>query len=162
MNYRIIGTDGKTYGPAGAEQIRRWITEGRVESRTPVFVDGGSEWTFIGLLSEFAPIFNVTPPVITPPVAASAPKSNGLATAGFVCGVISCICCCGFPFNILGLIFSIIALVQMNSAGGEQPGRGLAVAGLICSGVSLLLSFGFGLYELLLNPMRIMWHAGSI
>lgn len=163
MNYRIIGTDGKTYGPAGAEQIRQWITEGRVESQTPVFADGASEWTFIGLLPEFAPIFNVNPPVITPPKpgALPVPKTNSLATAGFVCGVISCICCCGVPFNILGLIFSIVALVQMNAGGGEQPGRGLAIAGLICSGVSLLAGLGLGLFELVLNPPRMLWHLGQ-
>jgi hypothetical protein len=37
MNYKIIGTDGKTYGPASAEQIRQWLAQGRVDSRTAVF-----------------------------------------------------------------------------------------------------------------------------
>jgi len=161
MNYKVIGTDGKTYGPTTAEQIHQWIVQGRIEKQTPVFADGASEWTFIGLLPEFTPFFSgTTPPVITPPKTGivQSPRTNGFATAGFVCGIISLICCCGCPFNILGLIFSIVALVQISSAVVPQEGRGLAIAGLICSGLSLLMSFGFGLLELALQPPSVMWH----
>ncbi len=164
MNYKIIGTDGNTYGPASVEQIRQWIVQGRLESQTPVFVDGASEWTFIGLLPEFAKNFpGTTPQVIAPPKAVVVPsmKTNGFATAGFVCGLLSlpfCCCCCGCPFNVLGLIFSIIALVQINAAVEKPEGRGLALAGLICSAVSLLLSFGFGLLQVATSPARGLWH----
>jgi Domain of unknown function (DUF4190)/GYF domain 2 len=154
MNYKIIGNDGKTYGPIGAEQINAWIAQGRIESRTPVFVDGAADWTFVGLLPEFAQHFSQTQPAIAPPkpVAAAPLKTNGFATAGFVCGLISLMCCCGCPFNILGLVFSIIALVQIGSAIERQAGFGFALAGLICSAASLLLSFGFGVLELLSAP----------
>ena len=43
MNYKITGNDGKTYGPVSAEQIRLWIAQSRVESRTPIFVEGASD-----------------------------------------------------------------------------------------------------------------------
>lgn len=164
MSYRIIGTDGKTYGPASAEQIHEWVAQGRVESQTPVFVDGASEWTFIGLLPEFSTKFKTTPPLIAPPKPAAMPaaKTNGFALAGFVCGLISCLCCCGCPFNILGLVFSIVALVQLNAAAENQEGRSFAVAGLICSAISLLMTLGFGLLELALAPTKVMWHVGSI
>jgi len=78
--------------------------------------------------------------------------------AGFVCGLLSWVCCCGCPFNMLGLIFSIVALVQIGSAVEKQEGRGLAIAGLICSAVSLLLSMGLGIVDLALRPHNIMWH----
>ncbi len=55
--YKIIGDNGQEYGPATGEQIHQWIVEGRIESRTPVFVDGAKDWNFIGLLSEFAGCF---------------------------------------------------------------------------------------------------------
>ena len=64
--YRLIGTDGKTYGPVNLEQVRQWIVQGRADSRTAVFVDGTSDWTFLGLLPEFAGHFPVTPPLIAP------------------------------------------------------------------------------------------------
>src|SRR5277367_3144554 len=109
--YKIIGEDGKEYGPATGEQIRQWVAEGRVERRTPIFVDGAKDWNFVGLLPEFTNCFAApgTPPAIAP---VNHPrKTNGFATTGLICGILSmpfCWCCGGFPFNVLGLIFSIV------------------------------------------------------
>ena len=162
--YKIIGNDGKTYGPVTAEQIREWIAQGRVENRTAVLPAGAAEFTFLGLLPEFAPHFAGPPPVIAPPPMGALParSTNGFATAGLVCGILSCVCCCGCPFNLLGLVFSIIALVQINGQVQKQAGWGLALAGLICSGASLLFSFGLGIYQLALPPAGLSWHFGPI
>lgn len=163
--YKIIGNDGKTYGPATAEQIHQWIAQGRVDSRTSVLPDGAAAWTFIGLLPEFAREFSGPPPVIVPPkavVPAPVAGTNGFATAGFICGLISCLCCCGCPFNILGLVFSIIALVQINGQAQKQQGWGLALAGLILSVVSLLMGFGLGLLQLAQTPANVNWHIGPV
>src|ERR1039458_1173823 len=145
--YRIIGTDGKTYGPVALEHLRQWIAQGRAESRTPVFVDGASDWTFLGLLPELAGDFAGTPPCIgaVKPVAASARGTNGFATAGFICGLLAWTCCCCAPFNLLGLVFSIIALAQISSQAEPQEGRALAIIGLVLSGANLLFGLGFGL-----------------
>ena len=160
MDYRIIGNDGKTYGPISAEKIREWIAQGRADSRTAVIADGAGEWTFLGLLPEFGRELADTPPVMAPPKIGALPvkKSNNFATAGFVCGLISLACCCGCPFNILGLIFSIIALVQINGQVQKQEGWGLALAGLICSAASLLATFGLGILQLALTPANLNWH----
>ena len=157
--YKIIGNDGKTYGPVAAEQIREWITQGRVETRTAVLSDDTTEWTFLGLLPEFAPLFSGPPPVITPSKIGALPSrnTNGFATAGFVCGIISCACCCGCRFNLLGLVFSIIALVQINAQTQKQEGWGLALAGLICSAASLLFSFGCGIIQFVNMPSNLAW-----
>jgi hypothetical protein len=64
--------------------------------------------------------------------------------------------------NILGLVFSIIALVQINGQVQKQEGWGLALAGLICSAVSLLLSFGFGLDQFAMQPAHMTWHVGAV
>ena len=163
--YKIIGNDGKTYGPVTAAQIRDWIAQGRVESRTPALPEGAAEWTMLGLLADFAPYFSGPPPVITTPPkigALPARSTNSFATAGFVCGIISCLCCCGCPFNILGLIFSIIALVQINGQTQKQDGWGLALAGLICSTASLLFSLGVGIFQFALTPASLSWHLGAI
>jgi len=139
--YKVVGDDGKEYGPASPGQIRQWISEGRVVRETPIFMDGANDWNFVGLLPEFAGFFSATmpPPAIAPP--APSHRTNPLATAGFVCGILSVtlICCCGgFPFNILGLIFSIIALLQINENPTRFEGRGLAIAGLILSAIGIL------------------------
>ncbi len=158
--YKIIGNDGKTYGPISAEKIREWIAQGRADSRTAVIADGTETWTFLGLLPEFARELAGTPPVITPPKIGALPvkTTNSYATAGFVCGLIALTCCCGCPFNILGLIFSIIALAQINGQVQKQEGWGLALAGLICSAVSLLATFGLGILQLALTPANLNWH----
>lgn len=142
--YKIIGQDGKEYGPINAAQLRQWISENRVESRTPVFTDGAKDWTFVGLLPEFAGLFPDSAPQVPPTIAPPGRpcKTNGFATAGLVCGILSvtlCLCCGGIPANILGLIFSIIALAQINENPQLHEGRGLAIAGIILSAVSLLI-----------------------
>jgi Domain of unknown function (DUF4190)/GYF domain 2 len=155
MNYTVIGNDGRTYGPAGGEQIRQWIAQARVESRTPVFTEGAADWTFLGLLPEFAQYFPETPQIIAPLKSGAAPVrvTNSFAIASLVCGILawmSCICCCA-PFNLLGLIFAIIALVQISGSPQTQAGHGFAIAGLILSATSLLWAFGLALISLATN-----------
>ena len=164
MLYKIIGNDGKTYGPASAAEIREWIIQGRVENRTSVLPEGAAEWTFLGLLAEFAPNFSGPPPIIGPLKTDGLParNTNGFATTGFVCGIISCLCCCGCPFNVLGLIFSIVALIQINAQVQKQDGWGLALTGLICSLASLLFNLGMGIFHFVLTPASLSWHFGAI
>ena len=38
--YKIIGTDGKQYGPVNADEIRRWRAENRVNAQTLLQVEG--------------------------------------------------------------------------------------------------------------------------
>jgi hypothetical protein len=168
MKYRIVGADGQTYGPIGLEQLRQWIAQGRADSRTPVFVEGARDWTFLGLLPELAGDFAAAPPRIgaLSPAVGAARGTNGFATAGLICGLLAWTCCCCLPcclpFNLLGLIFSIIALVQISSQPVPQEGRAFAITGLVLSGANLLFSLGFGLIELALSPQNISRHLGQM
>lgn len=165
--YKIIGEDGKEYGPATAEQMRQWVAEGRVEHRTPIFVDGAKDWNFVGLLPEFAGCFAaaVTPPAIAPPLRGSSTagriaKTNSYAQAGMIFGILSVTCCCGFPFGILGLVFSLVGLSQINANPQWHEGRGMAIAGLILSILSLLLGAGWLFVNLAMNQPHVMWNTG--
>lgn len=166
--YKIIGDDGKEYGPATPEQIRQWVAEGRVEHRTPIFVDGAKDWNFVALLPEFAGCFAASgtpPPPIAPPLrgtsaAGRMAKTNSYAQAGMIFGILSVTCCCGFPCGILGLVFSLIGLSQINANPELHEGRGMAIAGLILSILSLLLGAGWLFFNLALNPTHIMWNVG--
>ncbi len=51
--YKIIGADGKEYGPVNADQIRQWIAEGRVNAQTKAQAEGSAEWTPLGEFPEF-------------------------------------------------------------------------------------------------------------
>jgi hypothetical protein len=162
MKYRIIGTDGKTYGPTDLDQVRRWIAEGRADNRTPVYVEGAASWTYLGLLPELAAQFAAPPPAGSIARAGTKPArgTNGFATAGLICGLLSwacCFCCCN-PFGLLGVVFSIIGLLQINSQNEpKQEGRMFAIAGLILAGASLLVGAGAILWQLVFNPGSVNW-----
>ena len=147
--FKLIATDGREYGPATADQIRQWIREHRVDRHTRIFVHDPADWTPASLVPEFANDFPGDPPppvippaspgVITPP---STPLSCSLAQAGMVCGLLSVtvFCCCGgLPFNLLGLVFSLIALVQISENPRRYGGRALAVTGLVFSIIGCLI-----------------------
>ncbi len=143
--YTIIGADGLQYGPVPAEVLRQWLLEGRVDRATRVLVSGATEWTTLGGLPEFVSA-GPAPPTISPPRAASpqVARTNSLALAGAVFGVISVtcgMCCCyGVPFNLAGLVFSILGALEIKRDPVHQQGYGLAVAGFILSLLSLLLA----------------------
>jgi len=162
--YRIIGADGREYGPVTAGQLRQWIAEGRASAQTPALATGAPAWKPLGALPEFAGLF---PPQPAPPVIGPTPvtvqrwggrRTNGFAIAGLVCGILSMACCCGCPFSFLGLIFSLIGWSQINRHPEVYEGRGLALAGLILSAASLLLGFGLGLLNLAIHPENFQWY----
>jgi hypothetical protein len=165
MKYRIVGTDGKTYGPVGLEQIRQWMLQGRVESRTLVYVDGAASWTYLGLLPELAADFAGAPPAPAGPAAAAAtPRgTNGYATAALVCSLLAwgCCCCCGLPFNLLGLVFAIVALAQISGQPEPQSGRLLAIIALILSVASLCFYLAVYLVQLATGSTSINWQTGQ-
>jgi len=165
--YKILGSDGREYGPATAGQLRQWIAEGRANAQTPTLAPGAPEWKPLGALPEFAGHFAPpTPPVIGPlkpgtSTAGQLPKTNSFATAGLIFGILSLTCCCGCPFNILGLVFSLIGLSQINRHPELYEGRGLAIAGLILSAASLVLGFVLALLKFAFHPPNFGWHFKS-
>jgi len=160
--HKIIGADGKEYNPATAEQLRQWIAEGRANARTPTLAPGAPAWKPLGTLPEFAGRF--TPPVIQPlplgtPMAGAWPRTNSFATAGLIFGILSLTCCCGgCLFDILGLVFSLIGLSQINRHPELYEGRGLAIAGLILSAAGLVFGLGLALLNLALHSGNLKWH----
>jgi TM2 domain-containing membrane protein YozV len=66
--FRIIGGDGRQYGPASEDQLRQWIAEGRVNAQTLVLSDGSAEWKTLAGLPDFAAALSAAnvPPVLLP------------------------------------------------------------------------------------------------
>ncbi|HOP98218.1 MAG TPA: DUF4339 domain-containing protein [Verrucomicrobiota bacterium] len=63
--YKIIGADGRQYGPATQEQVHQWIAQGRANAQTQVQVEGTSEWRPLGSLPEFADaVGSAVPPTV--------------------------------------------------------------------------------------------------
>ena len=152
--YKILGADKKEYGPVSAEQVRQWITERRLDGQTQVQAEGTTEWRLLGSLPEFSSaLTSVLPPAsaqIPATLAAltssagTMPRNNPMAVAGLIMGICTIsfgwCCCYGLPFNLLGIIFSAMALSQINKQPALEKGKGLAIAGLILSVLGTVLA----------------------
>jgi len=167
--YLIVGADQKTYGPISPEQLRQWVTEGRVNAQTLVRADDSADWKALETLPEFATLLGIRPAAIgAPPPQALLPpaqRTNPFALTGMIMGLISVtfgLCCCyGIPFNLLGIVFSLIALAQIKGNPDLYSGKALAITGLITSLVSfalagLLIIFGlaFGLWGEVMRELK--------
>ena len=81
--YKIIGADGKEYGPIPAEILRQWIAEGRANPMTRVLPDGAADWKSLAELPEFAGALGAAaaPALVPGTIIAPQPvaKTNSLA-----------------------------------------------------------------------------------
>lgn len=139
--YKIIGADLKEYGPVSAEQLRQWITEGRVNGQTKVQAADTTDWKMMADVPEFAALFPKepsmpprTPAPISPwPVK---PTNSPMAVWAMVTGIISVLCC-----QLLGpvaIVLGSVALSQIKSR-PELTGKGFAITGIALGILSLLM-----------------------
>jgi uncharacterized RDD family membrane protein YckC len=83
--YKIIGGDGREYGPVSLEEIRSWCEDGRVGVSTPVWRDDELRWQPARDREELRWDLPKPPPEASPstPVAARPPTPATPASAGF-------------------------------------------------------------------------------
>jgi len=138
--YKIIGVDGKEYGPVSAEQVRQWIAERRANAQTKVLPEGSTEWKPLGELPEFAGTLSAPPataPLQSIAIPYSAPDAasqlQGPAIGLLVVGILDLLGeIAGLVMNMLGLGLQTLA-AQNNPAVGQMPvfllqgGIGIAV-----------------------------------
>jgi TM2 domain-containing membrane protein YozV len=65
-NFYMIGADGRQYGPATEEQVRKWIAEGRAAGNTLLQMEGAA-WRPLATYPEFAGVIAQVPPLLVPP-----------------------------------------------------------------------------------------------
>ena len=63
-------------------------------------------------------------------------KTSGMAIASLVCGILAL--CIAVP-GLLGVIFGILAIREINRSGGAIGGTGLAIGGLVTSAIGVLV-----------------------
>jgi hypothetical protein len=147
--FKIIGGDGKEYGPVTAEQLRQWIAEGRVNHQTLAQAEGDTQWKPLGQYPEFGAASAAggtpPPPMPLPPVAGQPQPhvANYLVPA-----ILSTICCC-LPFGIVAIVFAaqVNAKLQAGDIQGARRSSANArtwcwlalLCGLIFSAIWLLL-----------------------
>ena len=138
--YKLIGSDGKEYGPVSAEVVCEWIHERRANGQTRVQRAGSTDWLTLSALTEFAAHLSGggAPPPLPRGLASTVPsvggpKTSRLAIASLVLGILGF---CGVT-AIVGMILGIVARVQIGRSGGRLQGKGMALAGIILSVVML-------------------------
>lgn len=142
--YKVIGGDGKEYGPVGIEQMRQWIADGRVKAQTRVQVAGDAEWKTAAGFPELglASAAGVSGPGSAPPpfpVRQADGQQNGLAITSFVLGLLSLVCF-GLLAGIPAIICGHVARGRARRAPGQFGGAGFALAGLIMGYVSFVVT----------------------
>lgn len=139
--YRMIGGDGKEYGPVTADQLRQWVAEGRVSSETRVRLEGSNDWKPLSAFPEFAAQAGVSaPPAVTPPGSpARATMPQGQISTYLVPSILCTLFCC-LPFGIVAIIYA--AQVGSKQGAGDFAG---AMESSRKAKMWCWLSFGFGL-----------------
>ena len=82
--YKIIGADGKEYGPVSAEQLRDWIQQGRVSLQTQARLEGSTDWRPLSGFPEFSAV-SAAPPLMSAPIKDE--RASKKIAAG-ICGIL--------------------------------------------------------------------------
>jgi TM2 domain-containing membrane protein YozV len=123
--YKIIGADGREYGPVTVEQIHQWIREGRANAQTKVQPEGSTEWKALGEIPEFAAAPPATSPPTLPPPGTRPDGADKKLPAG-ICGIL--LGCLGVHKFVLGYTKEGIIMLLITVL---TCGYGAAVMGLI-------------------------------
>ena len=135
--FKILGADGKEYGPVTTGQLHQWIREGRAGGQTQVRAAGATVWTPLSAQPEFAEIFRTPPAVFSGAPGSLPPVVRTLAMATFVVAGLSA----------LMLLVNIVSILRLATNGSFKPGflyyfswivAALSIPIRVVSGVGLL------------------------
>ncbi len=172
LMYKILGQDGKEYGPVTADTLRQWYGQHRVNGQTRVCPEGLTDWKVLSEIPELAQMLTAPPPpsaTALPGAAVPAPvQQSGLAIASLVLGVLSLVCLSfgvGVLLGIPAIITGHIAASRARRAPAQYGGKGLAIAGLAlgyCSAALTALLVAFVLFRIGHSPNQPRTSAESI
>jgi len=150
--YKIVGADGKEYGPVPLEQLQKWIREGRVNAQTRVQAAGTIEWKALADIPELRASLPSGPVPGAPapagyPASPTADQSQGMAVTSLVLGILSVVGCLLFT-GIPAVICGHIARNRAQASPVRYGGAGLALGGLITGYIGIAMS----VFSLLLLP----------
>jgi uncharacterized membrane protein len=159
--YKILGGDGKEYGPVSLEALRQWVLEGRANAQTQVRVGDSPNWQPLAAVPELAEMFRAAPPAIS---AAGAPGEiyegdyeldiSGCVSRGFELfkanvGPMLTATLIGFSPQILGFIVRILGLIPLIGILFSLIGMVISLAQIVIGGPLL-----GGLYSVVLKLGR--------
>lgn len=148
--FKIIGADGKEYGPVTSDQVRQWVRDGRANAQTRIQSEEAADWTTLGELPEFEDVLGRTLESL-PPVGAYSKLPDDVLTRDYELDIGTCVSRgADLLKNNFGLVFgaaAIYLLIQGAISGlGAIPFIGpvfsiasLFVLGQIMAGVYLVI-----------------------
>ncbi len=144
--YKIIGGDGKEYGPITIEVLTDWAKQGRVNPQTRVQAEGSADWKPAAEYPELQAIFAgvaaaAAPGPISAGASAGAPQQSGLAITSLVLGILGLVCMLGPLTGIPAIICGHIAHNRTRRDPQQYGGGGMAIAGFVLGYVSLVYLF---------------------
>jgi len=156
--YKIIGADGKEYGPISIEQFGQWAAQGRVNPQTRVQPEGSPDWKAASEIPELQGLFATFPSTATPAPISALPAGvpgkleKGLAVTSLVLGILSLVCL-GPLTGVPAIICGHIAHGRSRRSPAQYGGAGMAIAGFAMGYASLALTIiMLALYSAMLFP----------
>jgi len=142
-SFKIIGGDGREYGPVDLATLQQWAREGRVAGQTQVRDSRAGHWQPATQVPELAPALGAAPvpPAVGPAMPTAAPATNALAVWSISLAVIG-LGCCGCV-SIPAVVLGAVSLSQIKAR--REAGRELAIAGIAIGIFSMLIGALCGL-----------------
>ncbi len=153
--FKMIGGDGREYGPISEEQLRGWVIEQRANGQTLVQREGSTDWLPLSAFPEFTEALNAAWPGQMWPVPAVPRPSTGAdsdlgqpGASPVAAGRVDIAACLGRGWLLLGQHFVLLAgacsLVWLiSTATAFVPCAGpfisLAISGPLYGGLALLV-----------------------
>jgi hypothetical protein len=143
--YKIIGIDGKEYGPITVEQLKQWIAENRVNAQTKVLAEGATEWKTVAEIPELSAALPIAPavPFIAPTSMGSAAEQvNGPAVGLIVTAIIGFLAqAAALLMNVMGVSFGAMQMRGRSEAWANMFSGTLGIVGgvlgMVVSGLIL-------------------------
>jgi len=152
--YKIIGADGKEYGPVSADQLRQWLNEGRVNKETRVLAEGSTDWKTLGETPELAAVLP-TPPSLTarPSFAPQVEVPNYLMQS-----ILVTLCCC-LPVGIPAIIYASqvkTKLAHGDLAGAQASSKNAKLWCWIGFGLGLVGTIAYAIIQFMMISAGVM------
>ena len=109
--YRVKGADEKEYGPVGADQVRLWSREGRLNRHSLLQKEGEAEWKALEQFPEFADL--VAAPAISVPPSMGIPSGGGTEAAPSAVKAPAILMIVTAALSLLHALYSMFIIFQM-------------------------------------------------
>ena len=107
--FKIIGADGKEYGPVSLDQLKQWITEGRLNAQSKVRPEDDPNWRTVAEVPELATAIPAAAPADLGAGAAFSATEASRLVSGPAIGLMV-VASLAMAFALLNLVFLALGI----------------------------------------------------